>query len=133
MKQKPDLQPEPAPQSFRSAFSLMYIGIITAVIYFNLVNECRNRFLLGNTTALIGILILLLAVERFEHGRYGLHPPRNVALALTLGRMALIEAVAILDCSGFSVFLYPIVPFAAYFSLGLSWNFRMPRFSYSDE
>lgn len=122
MNQKPDSQLEPAPQSFRSAFSLMYIGIITAVIYFNLVNQCSNRFLLGNTTALIGILIFLLGVERFEHGRYGLHPPHNVALTLTLGRMALIEAVALLDCSGFSAFLYPIVPFAAYFSLGSRWS-----------
>jgi signal transduction histidine kinase len=61
-------------------------------------------------------------VERFEHGRYGLHPPRNIALTLTLGRMALIETVALLDCSGFSAFLYPIVPFAAYFSLGSRWS-----------
>lgn len=117
MNQKPETAFEPAPQSFRLAFSLMYLGIITAVIYFNLVNQCGNKFLLGDTTALIAILIFLLGVERFE-GRYGLHPPRNVALALILSRMVLIEVVAILDCSGFSTFLYPIVPFAAYFSLG---------------
>lgn len=131
MKQKLELQPEPAPQSFRLAFSLMYLGIITAVIYFNLVNQCSNRFLLGNTTALVGILVLLLGVERFEHGRYGLHPPRNVALTFTLGRMALIEAVALLDCSGFSSFLYPIVPFAAYFSLGSRWSKYLAGFYFA--
>ncbi|MCB9422993.1 MAG: sensor histidine kinase [Ardenticatenaceae bacterium] len=124
-------QPDTPPRYFRSTFTLMYLGIITAVIYFNLVNRCSNRFLLGNTTALIVILVLLLGVEQFEHGRYGLHPPRNVVLTLTLGRMALIEAVALLDCSGFSVFLYPIIPFAAYFSLGSRWSKYLAGFYFT--
>jgi signal transduction histidine kinase len=131
MNPKPDPSFEPAPESFRQAFSLMYLGFITAVIYFNLVNQCSSRFLLGNTTALIGILVFLLGIERFEHGRYGLHPPRNVAMAFILGRMALIETVALLDCSGFSAFLYPIVPFAAYFSLGSRWSKYLTGFYFA--
>jgi signal transduction histidine kinase len=131
MNRKSELKLETAPQSFRLVFSLLYLGIITAVVYFSLVNECRSRFFLGNPTALIGILVFLLAIERFEQGRYGMHPPRNVALALILGRMALIETVTLLDCSGFSYLLYPIVPFAAYFSLGSRWSKYLAGFYFA--
>lgn len=100
----------------------MYIGIITAVIYFNLISKCSNRFLFSNTTALVTILLFLLGIERFEHGQFDERPSRRAALTLLFARMALIETVALLDCSGFSIFLYPIVPFAAYFSLGSRWS-----------
>lgn len=46
-------------------------------------------------------------------------PARTGALvALLAARVVLYEAVAALDCAGFSKFLYLLVPFQAYFSLG---------------
>lgn len=110
--------PETSPRYFRLAFTLMYIGIITAVIYFNLISQCRNRFLFSNTTTLIAILLFLLGIERFEHSHYESRPPRSAGLVLLVTRMVLLESVALLDCSGFSGFLYPVIPFTAYFSLG---------------
>ncbi len=110
-------QPDTPPRYFRLAFTLMYMGIITAVIYFNLISQCSNRFLFSNTTVLIAILLFLLGIERFEHN-FESRPSRRMALTLLFTRMALLEAVALLDCSGFSGFLYPVIPFTAYFSLG---------------
>ncbi|MCP4423910.1 MAG: sensor histidine kinase [Chloroflexi bacterium] len=111
-------QPDTPPRYFRLAFTLMYMGIITAVIYFNLISQCSNRFLFSNTTALVAILLFLLGIERFEHTHFDVRPSRRAALTLLFTRMALLEAVALLDCSGFSGFLYPVIPFTAYFSLG---------------
>ena len=56
----------PPPRSFRRIFTLMYFGVISAVIYFSLIRQCDNRFLLGNTGILVGILLLLLGMEQFE-------------------------------------------------------------------
>ncbi len=118
MNQREQTPSETAPRYFRLAFTLMYLGIITAVIYFNLISQCRNRFLFSNTTVLIAILLILLAIERFEHSHFETRPSRKIALVLLLARMVLLEIVALLDCSGFSGFLYPVIPFAAYFSFG---------------
>ena len=118
MNQKGSAQPYAPPRYFRLAFTLMYLGIITAVIYFNLISQCSNRFLFSNTTMLIAILLFLLGIERFEHSHYESRPPLKAALFLMAVRMILLESVALLDCSGFSGFLYPVIPFTAYFSLG---------------
>src|SRR5262249_28984656 len=51
-----------------------------------------------------------------------------LAVAFLLARMALFELVAAVDCSGFSRALYPIVPFAAYFSLGKRVSYGLALF-----
>lgn len=107
------------PRSFRRMFTLMYFGVISAVIYFSLIRQCDNRFLLGDTGILIGILLLLLGLEQFERRRYGLTPPpTRPAIVLLLLRMAFFAAVAVIDCSGFAAFLFPLIPFSAYFAFG---------------
>lgn len=108
----------PPPRSFRRIFTLMYFGVISAVIYFSLIRQCDNRFLLGNTGILVGILLLLLGMEQFERQRYGFTTPTRPAVFLLLLRMALFAAVAVIDCSGFAAFLFPLVPFSAYFAFG---------------
>ncbi|MCA9936235.1 MAG: sensor histidine kinase [Anaerolineales bacterium] len=112
----PDLPLLDEERPFRLVFTVMYVGIISAVIYFNLVSQCGDRFLLGNTWTLIIALLLLLGIERYEHRQLDLHVPRQTAVILLLARMLLIEAVVALDCSYFGPLLYPIVPFSAYFS-----------------
>ncbi len=101
---------------FRLVFTVMYVGIISAVIYFNLVSQCGDRFLLGNTWTLIIALLLLLGIERYEHRQLEPHVPKQTAVVLLLARILLIEAVVTVDCSFFAPLLYPIVPFSAYFS-----------------
>ena len=123
--------PNTPPRYFRLAFTLMYLGIITAVIYFNLISQCSNRFLFSNTTMLIAILLFLLGIERFEHSHYESRPPLKAALFLMAVRMTLLESVALLDCSGFSGFLYPVIPFTAYFSLGSQASVLLGLFYFS--
>ena len=106
------------PRSFRRIFTLLYFGVISAVIYFSLVRQCDNRFLLGDTGILIGILLLLLGLEQFERQRYGVTTPTRPAVILLIVRIALFAAVAAIDCSGFAAFLFPMVPFSAYFAFG---------------
>jgi len=106
------------PRSFRRIFSLMYFGVISAVIYFSLIRQCDNRFLLGDTGILIGILLLLVGLEQFERRRCGYSVPTRPAIVLLIIRMALFAAVAVIDCSGFAAFLFPLVPFSAYFAFG---------------
>jgi signal transduction histidine kinase len=106
------------PRSFRHVFTLMYFGIISAVIYFSIVSQCDNGSFLGNTTLLVAILLGLLGLEQVERYRYHYEVPLRPALAFLVVRMVLFEAVALLDCSGFAAFLYPLIPFSAYFSLG---------------
>lgn len=112
----PDLPLLDEERPFRLVFTVMYVGIISAVIYFNLVSQCRDRFLLSNTWTLIIALLFLLGIEQYEHRQLDLHVPRQTAVVLLLARILLIEAVAAVDCSYFAPLLYPIVPFSAYFS-----------------
>ncbi len=112
----PDVSLVDERRPFRLVFTVMYVGIISAVIYFNLISQCGDRFLLGNTWTLLIALLVLLAIERYEHRQLEPHVPRQTAVALLLARILLIEAVVAVDCSFFAPLLYPVVPFSAYFS-----------------
>ncbi len=107
-----------APQrSSRWVFSLLYIGVIGAVIYFNIASLGGDSFLSTQTWILAVILLLLLAVERFEQRWSGVHEPIQIAITLLIIRAGLLAVVTALDPSGLSTILYPIIPYAAYFSL----------------
>ncbi len=107
-----------SPQSFRFMFTLVYIGITGIIAYFNELWRYEEHFVLGRNAELGLLLLLLLGVERFEHKRYQDGTPTPVAILLLVARMALFEGVVALDSSMVSLFLYPIIPFNAYFSLG---------------
>ena len=106
------------PRSFRFAFSLMYLGVISAVVYFSLVGRCQVRFFAVETGLMLIVLAGLVGLEQWERTRYGDTVPLCLAVAFLLARMALIQIVVVMDCSGYGAFLYPLIPFAAYFSLG---------------
>lgn len=118
---EPERRSRQAPQrSMRWVFSLLYIAVIGAVIYFNIVSLGKDRLLSQQTWVLAAILLLLLAVERFEQRWSNTHEPIQIAVALLLARVVLLAGVTALDPSGISTILYPIIPYAAYFSLGES-------------
>jgi len=104
--------------SFRFLFTLMYLTVIGAIAYSNTILNCGRKLLGGGSGVLAVIFLLLLGLEQFEHWRYRYAAPMSIAVLLLLGRVALFEGVAALDCSIFSVLLYPIVIFSAYFSFG---------------
>jgi signal transduction histidine kinase len=103
---------------FRFKFSMLYIGITGAVVYLNGMTGC-SQDLPGNAVFGIGILLLvLLALEWFEQNRFREPPSTLAALSLVGARMVLIEGIVALDCSIVSLFLYPMIPYSAYFTLG---------------
>lgn len=106
------------PRSFRFVFSLMYLGVVFAVVYFSLLAQCNNQFISWENGLILLILILLVGLEQWEWGRFGRDVPLRPALTLLIGRMALVQIVVFIDCSGYATFLYPLIPFSAYFSLG---------------
>jgi len=107
-----------SPQSFRSMFTLVYIGIIGIIAYFNQLGRAESRIVLWRNAGLGLLLILLLGLERVEHRHYQNGTPLPVAIVLLVARMALFEGVVALDSSMVSIFLYPIIPFSAYFAFG---------------
>ncbi len=103
---------------FPWVFSLVYLGVMFAGAYYDVTGLCGQVFTPTRLGLLAGILLLPLALEQFERWRYQLQTPRRAAVFLLIARMAMFEVVVAFDCSGFSKFLYLIVPFIAYFCLG---------------
>ncbi|MEZ4642096.1 MAG: histidine kinase [Chloroflexota bacterium] len=101
---------------FRFTFTLMYMSLIAAVIYFNLISQCTTRSLFSGAGAMVIILLVLLGIERYEHQHLDPHLSQQVAVILLLARIFLVEAIVYLDCAHFAPLLYPIIPFSAYFS-----------------
>jgi signal transduction histidine kinase len=105
--------------ALRLGFVAAYIGVIGALImYTNIVSPCSEQFPNPKRWAMIGFLALLLFVERFELTRE-MHISRPLAIGLLIVRAALIQGVVSLDCTNLGIILYPVVPFAAFFALGL--------------
>ncbi len=105
-------------QSFRSMFTLVYIGITGIIAYFNQLGRIESHEVLWRNAGLGLLLILLLGLESLEHRRFRDGTPLPIAIVLLLARMALFEGVVALDSSMVSIFLYPIIPFSAYFAFG---------------
>lgn len=111
-----DDMPSEEERPFRLVFMLMYVGIIAAVIYFNLISQCGDRELFGRAGVLVIILLALLGIERYEHWHLEPHLSQPAAIVLLLTRVFLVEALVYLDCAHFAPLLYPAIPFSAYFS-----------------
>ena len=108
-------RPRATPRPFPTVFSLMYLGVLLAGAYYDLIGLCQGGFHAERLGALAGVLLLPLALEYFEQRQYTSHTPRPIAIILLIARIALYEGVVAFDCSGFSKFLYLIVPFTAFF------------------
>src|ERR1051326_2865409 len=94
--------------------SLLYVGVlVTGVYYSTVASEGSWR-----TIAFIGLMLILLAMEHWAQRSPAAQATSYAAIGLLVARIVLIEAVAAVDASGLSRALYPLVPFAAYFSLG---------------
>lgn len=106
------------PRSFRFVFSLMYLGVISSIVYFSLMGQCQTQFMAMETGLLLIILACLVGLEQWERSHYGDAVPLRSAVILLVMRMVLVQTVVMMDCSGFATFLYPLIPFSAYFSLG---------------
>jgi len=113
------LLPRPGtPGSFRLVFIGSYIAMVGAlVVYSSFVNPCEVGFPSEKRGMIVALLILLAGLERFESGRDTEPLPTRSAVGLLIARMALVQGIVVLDCTSVAVFLYPVVPFAAFLSL----------------
>ena len=118
------LNPYPdTPEALRLGFAAAYIGVIGALIaYTNFVNPCNEQLPRPRPWVMIGLLALLLFVERFELTRRTQPRSRPLALGLLAARAALVQGVVSLDCTKLGVILYPVVPFAAFFTVGPAFS-----------
>ena len=128
MDQKPTLdllKRRTASPPFHFTFALMYITITGVVAYLNSFTLCRNYILVEGDAGfgLATLLILLLGLEWFERKRYDDTPPTGIAIILLVTRMIFFEGMIALDCTRTALFLYPVIPFSAYFAFGgrISW------------
>jgi signal transduction histidine kinase len=106
------------PRSFRFAFTLMFLGAISAIVYFSLISRCQTQLISTETGVLLIVVAALVGLEQWERSRYSGLVPLRPGIGLLLVRMILIQIFVFVDCSGYAVFLYPLIPFSAYFSLG---------------
>ena len=113
---------------FPWVFSLVYLGVLFAGAYYDVTGLCGQVFVPARLASLAAVLLLPLTLEQFERWRYGLRTPQRVAVFLLIVRMVLFEIVVAFDCSGFSKFLYLIVPFIAYFCLGKAASYTLAAF-----
>ncbi|MCB0254458.1 MAG: sensor histidine kinase [Anaerolineae bacterium] len=105
--------------ALRLGFIASYIMVIGAlVVYTNYVSGCDSGVVSFPLWGIAGLLMLLVLTERFEIVRLADTQPRQNAILLVVLRAVLVQAIVWLDCTGLAIILYPVVPFAAYFSLG---------------
>lgn len=103
---------------FRFKFSVLYITITGAVAYLNGVANCQGSLPFDFNSWIGVILVVLLWLEWFEESRYRSAPPRMIALGMLVLRILLVEGIVALDCNRIAVFLYPMIPYSAYFAFG---------------
>ena len=116
---------------FRYKFSIFYIGIVGAVACLNSLRSCSQAFGIGPSLGIGLVVLALLGLEWLEQVRFSnqplriIPPSRRMGLVVLAARIALIEAAVALDCNaetaGIALFLYPMVPYSAYFILS-SWT-----------
>jgi signal transduction histidine kinase len=106
------------PPLFPWVASFLYLAVMLAHLYYWWMGLCGDEMSPVRTGALVGLLALLLVAEPYATRPRLLERSRWTPIALLATRIVLYEVVATLECAGFSKFLYLLVPFQAYFSLG---------------
>ncbi len=109
----PPTQLRTLPRLFLWVVSLLYVGVLVTGVYYSAVASV----VWWRTIAFIGLILILLALEQWAQRSPAAQATSYAAISLLAARIVLIEAVAAVDASGLSRALYPLVPFAAYFSL----------------
>lgn len=103
---------------FRFKFSVLYTSITGAVVYLNGVANSQGSLPVDYKSLIPILLVVLLWLEWFEESRYRNTPPRMIALVLLILRAGLVDAIVALDSNRIAVFLYPMIPYSAYFGFG---------------
>lgn len=125
---EPGREPRETARPFRFTFSLLYISIAGAIAYLNGLTQCNTGYFFSGNAEIGVALLLLLGLEWFEQNRFRNKPPTGVAIVLLGTRMLLIEGMVNLDCTGVALYLYPMIPFSAHFSLPSRYSLGLSLF-----
>ncbi|MCP5097435.1 MAG: sensor histidine kinase [Chloroflexi bacterium] len=96
---------------FISAYSTL-IGAV--VVYINFVNACYATLPFQGATLIGILLVLLLAIERFDVERES--SSKQTAVFFLLIRTAIVWVIVQIDCSFLAPSLYSVIPFAIFFT-----------------
>ena len=91
---------------------LFYVVALGANLTYVLNDQCIGfAFFPGRTDLFVGIILFLIGFELWVYRRYGSKMTRRTGIGLLITRMVLIEAALSVDCTGFTTFLYLLLPF----------------------
>lgn len=93
--------------------AFLYIGVLLDYVVLH------HRVLIGwQTLLVVGALVTLAGLERWEHWRYGEQAPMRVRQCLFAVNVLLIEVMAQASFEGIGAFLYLILPLKAWLAFG---------------
>jgi signal transduction histidine kinase len=110
---------------FLPVSSILYGGVLITGTYYNIIAGGFVQGILWRSLVFIAILLFLLVLEQCEWRRLAFHETRVIVVSLLITRIVLLEVLAVVDTSGLSRALYPIVPFLAFFSLGKRFSYGL--------
>jgi len=98
----------------RWGFISAYISLIGAVmVYINAINVANCATPMRNALGIGALLVLLLALERYEIALAA--ASRSMATFLLLSRTAVIWSIVQIDCTSIGASMYAVIPFAVFF------------------
>ncbi|MCA9921055.1 MAG: sensor histidine kinase [Anaerolineales bacterium] len=101
----------------RWGFISAYISLIGAVmVYINAINVCAGSTPFRNAVWIAALLVLLVAIERFEIEQATFSMP--MVIFFLLARTAVIWGIVQIDCTSIAASMYSVIPFAIFFSIG---------------
>jgi signal transduction histidine kinase len=118
------LRTTPISRLFLWVASLLYLGVLATDLYSSVIASTAP----WRIAAFVGLMFALLALEQWAQRLPTAYTIRYLAVAFLLARMGLIELASAVDSSGIARVLYPLVPFAAYFSLGRNVSYGLAGF-----
>lgn len=101
------------PRSYDWCSTFLYLGVL--INYLVRPDTTTSGW---STPAIVGLVLVLLMLDRWEYRRYGERPPRLPGVLIFALRALLIEGVVQIDGFGLSAFLYVLLPFTAALSFG---------------
>ena len=96
---------------------MFYLVTLAAGLTYVINDECGYALIPGRADLFVGLILFLIGFEIWVYRRFGATMTRRVGIGLLIARMVLFEATMRVDCSGFTAFLYLLIPFLAYFFL----------------
>ncbi|MBI9043674.1 MAG: sensor histidine kinase [Anaerolineaceae bacterium] len=108
----------PRIRSFRFSITIFYIGMIFSISYMSQISHCIDTVNILENGSMAALFLIMMTLEWYESRKFQYNAPFPIAATFMFFRIILMEGIYALDCSEVTLFLYPIIPFNAYFTFG---------------